>query len=281
MVLVAPDPVGAVQPCTASGRSSSADLLAALRRRHQAQPRFDPCLAGGLRAWLEDAAFGVAAARGEDTSPLFVGPRRVLGPPEGAPREALSTERVLSRLVRALFRQLVTVGTVGDPLTDALDALRADGGADGVVGTVESLANGPRAVLAEALGRHAAHLRDLVPRFAPSWMPRTDDRLAIPLAGGRVVLGGAIDLLIRPGRPHEASLCAIGLATEGPWEAERRSLHYLVLLETLRSGTPPFRVALVESATGRWGLEDVREEHVRAVAAHVAAWLSEQADGHG
>jgi hypothetical protein len=210
-------------------------------------------------------------------SPLFVGPRRVLGSPESAPREGLSTERVLSRLVRALFRQLVTVGTVGEPMADALDALRADGGSDGVVEHVESLARAPRAVLAEAVGAHTAHLRDLVPRFAPSWMPRSEDRLAIPLAGGRVVLGGAIDLLVGAGRCHDAPLGAIGLVTEGPWEAERRSLHYLVLLETLRAGAPPFRMALLESATGRHGVEDVREEHVRAVAAHVAAWLSEEA----
>jgi hypothetical protein len=255
-------------------------LLALLRRRPQAT-RFDPCLAGGLRAWLEDAAFGVEVVRGEDASPLFVGPRRVLGSPEGAPSEALSTERVLSRLVRALFRQLVTVGTVGDALVDALDALRADGGADGVVGHVESLAPAPRAVLADAVGAHAAHLRDIVPRFAPGWMPRTDDRLAIPLAGGRVVLGGVIELLVGTGRRHDAPLCAIGLATDRPWEAERTTLHYLALLETLRSGAPPSRVAVLESTSGRYGVEDVREEHVRAVAAHVAAWLSEVAAGHG
>jgi hypothetical protein len=184
--------------------------------------------------------------------------------------------------VRALFRQLVTVGTLGDPMTDALDALRADGRADGVVGHIESLGHASRLVLAEAVRLHAEHLRDLVPRFAPSSMPRTEDRLAIPLAGGRVVLVGAIELLVRAGGRPGASLCAIGLATEGPWEAERRSLHYLALLETLRSGAPPLRLALLESATGRYGVEDVREEHVRAVAAHVAAWLEEEAEGgHG
>jgi hypothetical protein len=45
------------------------------------------------------------------------------------------------------------------------------------------------------------------------------------------------------------------------------------LLETLRSGTPPFRLALLESGTGRYGVEDVREEHLRAIASHIAAWL--------
>jgi hypothetical protein len=71
-----------------------------------------------------------------------------------------------------------------------------------------------------------------------------------------------------------ASLCALGLSTSGPWARERRSLHFLALLETLRSGTPPFRLALLESATGRYGIEDVREEHLRAMASHVCAWLA-------
>jgi hypothetical protein len=45
----------------------------------------------------------------------------------------------------------------------------------------------------------------------------------------------------------------------------------------LRAGTPPFRLALLESATGRYGVEDVREEHLLAMASHLAAWLSDGA----
>ena len=115
-----------------------------------------------------------------------------------------------------------------------------------------------------------ANLSALVPRFAPGWMPRTDDYVAIPLAGGRVVLHGVFDLLVGVPQTRTASLCALGLSTGGPWDRERRSLHYLALLESLRSGAPPFRLALFESATGRYGVEDVREEHLRAMAAHVA-----------
>ena len=106
-------------------------------------------------------------------------------------------------------------------------------------------------------------------------MPRTDDYVAIPLAGGRVVLHGVFDLLVGVPQTRTASLCALGLSTGGPWDRERRSLHFLALLETLRSGTPPFRVALFESASGRYGVEDVREEHLRAMAAHVAGWLAQ------
>ena len=119
-----------------------------------------------------------------------------------------------------------------------------------MVDRIESLAGAERAWLAETVASHAAQLAGLVPRFAPGWLPRTDDRIAIPLAGGRVVLHGVADLLVGVPHPGVASLCALGLTTGGPWARERRSLHFLALLETLRSGTPPFRLALLGVGNG-------------------------------
>ena len=139
---------------------------------------------------------------------------------------------------------------------------------------IESLPAAARTALSETLAVHARNLTGLVPRFAPGWMPRTNDRVAIPLAGGRIVLHGVFDLVVGLPQPRTASLCALGLSTGGPWAVARRSLHYLSLLETLRTGTPPFRLALLESASGRYGVEDVREEHLRALASHIAAWLA-------
>ncbi len=176
--------------------------------------------------------------------------------------------------MHALLRQLVHAGAVGDPLADAVDALRASGAGGAVVHHVESLPDAARTALSDTLASHARNLTGLVPRFAPGWMPRTDDRVAIPLGGGRVILHGTFDLVVGLAQPRTASLCALGLSTGGPWASERRSLHYLSLLETLRSGTPPFRLALLESASGRYGVEDVRDEHLRAIASHIAAWLA-------
>jgi hypothetical protein len=262
-------------------RGSGGEVLALLRGDAAARPRFDPGLAGGLRAWLEDAAYDVVAARGEHAPPQFLGPRQLFGfPEERRHDDTVSDHLVLSRLVHTLFRQLVHTGAIDDPLADAVNGLRAFG-ADAAVRHVESLPEAARATLAETLALHARNLSGLIPRFAPGWMPRTDDRVAIPLAGGRVVLHGVFDLVVGLPQPRTASLCALGLSTGGPWASERRSLHYLSLLETLRSGTPPFRLALLESATGRYGVEDVREEHLRAVASHIAAWLARASADHG
>jgi hypothetical protein len=264
----------------------------ALLRDAAARPSFDPGLAGGLRAWLEDAAYGVVVSRGDLVPPLVLGPRELFGPgPAGDVVAAADTdgdragpaeEIVTSRLVHALFRRLVVDGAMDDPLGDALDACRAEGpGGVGraVVAAAEAMDEPARATLSAVVATHAAHLADLVPRLSPAWMPRTDDRVAIPLAGGRIVLHGVFDLLVGLPRADTASLCALGLCTGGSWARERRALHYLALLETLRSGTPPFRLALLETGSGRYGVEDVREDHLRAMASHVAAWLGATAGG--
>ena len=313
MVLVAPRPLQrSTVPGGLAEAAGGAEVLALLRGDASTRPGFDPGLAGGLRAWLEDAAYGVVASRGDLAPPLVLGPREVLQgdrvepagrglaerepterePTERGPTDSLqklstdsfrgtgrgaedgtSEEALLGRLVHALFRQLVMGGSLGDPWRDALDGLAAVGSTD-VVRQCEALDGPERTALAERVAAHAGHLVDLLPRLAPGWMPRTDDRVAIPLAGGRVVLHGMFDLLVGRSRPGAASLCALGLTTGRPWAWERRSLHFLALLETLRSGSPPFRLALIESATGRYGAEDVREDHLRAIASHLSAWLA-------
>jgi hypothetical protein len=237
-----------------------------------------------LRAWLEDAASLIVGTRGEDARALHLGPRQLVDDHERAPlgsgREngGLPPAVVIACLVHALFRQIVVTGAVDDPLNDAISALRVDPVQNDVVERVASMSVEERTALASVIAMHGDRLRALMPHFQPGWLPRTAERLAIPLAGGRVVLHGTFDLLL--GVPDEgaASLCAIGLTTTGPWNRARRRLHLLALLETLRNGNPPFRMALLDSGTGRFGMEDVKEEHLGTVTARVAARLAEVAN---
>jgi hypothetical protein len=280
-------PIGDAENPGGAGRGE--EMLALLRAVGTPRPRYDRGLAGGLRAWLEDAAWTVTSSRGEAEPPLLLGPRRLLGTSPGSWRldrtdppdqESSDANRMTRRLVHALFRHLVTTGSIAAPLPEALDALAASG-ADDIVERVDALPPGARAALGDSLVVHSRHLGALVPRFAPSWLPRTDDRIAIPLAGGRVVLRGVFDLLVGTPRPDSASLCALGLSIDGPWVRARRTLHYLALLELLRSGTPPFRLAMLHSATGQFVVEDVNEDHLASMAAHIVAWLVGGEDASG
>ncbi len=284
MVLVAPLRPPARRGGTATERGAHAgalpsparhEVLALLRHGVGQRPRFDPGLAGGLRAWLEDAAGSLVAARGENAPALFLGTRELLSGSSHLPdSDPYPTELITSSLVHALFRQIVMTGSVGDPLADALDALSVHPNRTELVRHVRALPEAARAALTTTLTTHVTHLLELTPRFVPTWLPRTDDRIAIPLAGGRVVLRGTFDLLVGAPLPGTATLCALGLTTGGRWAEARTALHYLALLETLRSGTPPFRLALLHSAAGRYGVEDVLEEHLRAMVGHLVAQLS-------
>jgi hypothetical protein len=270
----------AARPAVARPAAARDEVLALLRDGSGQRPRFDPGLSGGLRAWLEDAAAEVVVARGEDAPPLFLGPRLLWEgsvPATGALGRApdpYPTDWVRSALVRALFRQVVTTGQVEDPLGDALDALRVDPSRTDMARHVDELPKEARAALAASLHLHVENLMNLTPRFAAGWFPRTDDRVAIPLAGGRIVLSGVFDLLVGAPVPGRATLCAVGLTTGGRWAQARTALHYLALLETLRSGSPPFRLALLHSAAGRYGVEDVLEEHLRTIVSHVVVRMS-------
>lgn len=283
LVEVDPGPPG--PPGPGNTGTAQGDVLARLRDRSAQRPRFDPGLAGGLRAWLEDGAGALVARRGDDALPLHLGPRLLLGPADQnspsrqtlalAPkRENYPSQVVTSYLVHALFRQLVTTGSVGDPLTDALDALGLHPNRAGLIGHVGRLDRRARTELRAELTDQIGHLRELTPHFAPGWLPRTDDRVAIPLAGGRVVLCGVFDLLVGAPAPGQASLCALQLTSGGPWAFARTALHYLALLETLRHGNPPFRLGLLDSAVGRYVIEDVQQEHLRAMASHLVTRLA-------
>jgi hypothetical protein len=264
-------------PAPANPRTVQRDVLARLRDRSTQRPRFDPGLAGGLRAWLEDEAGALAARRGDDAPPLHLGPRLLLGHADqnssSRQREEYTGQVVTSYLVHALFRQLVTTGSVGDPLTDALDALGLHPNRAGLVRQVGRLNRRARSELRAELTNQIGHLRELTPHFAPGWLPRTDDRVAIPLAGGRVVLCGVFDLLVGAPAPGQASLCALQLTSGGPWAFARTALHYLALLETLRHGNPPFRLGLLDSAVGRYVIENVQQEHLRAMTSHLVTRL--------
>jgi hypothetical protein len=89
-----------------------------------------------------------------------------------------------------------------------------------------------------------------------------------------VVLFGVFDLVVDVPCGGGRTRGALTLSTDGAWGRARRSLHFLALLDTLRSGTPPMRLAQADSSTGRFGAEDVREEHLRVMTAHVCAWLA-------
>jgi hypothetical protein len=246
-------------------RTSS--VLSRLRGDVSSRPVVDPGLAGGLREWLEDGLGDAVASLGADAPPVRVGKdalnqvllceaHRVAR--SGAARE-VTFELALGVLGDAIFRQWITAGDIGTPFDDAMGAVGAAGD-EKVVDYVESMPESNRMRLIEELDEHAERIVASWPVPSPSWFPRTQEHIAVPLAGGAIVLGGIVDLALGAPSSGRASVCLVELKS-GPRRLEHRSdLHYYALLETLRSGARPFRVATYYSATGELDAEQVGDD---------------------
>lgn len=240
-------------------------LVARLRGEGTARPTVDPGLAGGLRDWLEDGLADDVAALDETGGPVRVTKEALnqvltceahLVAARAEPA-TVSVELARGTLVDALFRQWVTTGDLGDPFDSGLAALSADGDRQGIADFVASLPAERRRALASEVVDHATRIRAAWPVPAPSWLARTQERLLVPLSGGRVLLSGVIDLALGAPSNGLASVCVVEVKSGRRRIEHRADLHLYALMETLRSGAPPFRVATYYTATGELDVEPV------------------------
>ncbi len=239
---------------------SGAELLERLRGDLADRPVVDLELAGGLREWLEDGISAAVAGRSETSPPIVVDKQRLHEALGGERARATTTPMALGAMVDALFRQLVTTGGLDDPWTDALAALGADDRGAPVVDHVAGLPADELAELRADLAEQTAALAVRWPPLAPHWLARTQEALSAPLAGGRVVLRGVVDLAVGGPSDGRSTVCLVEVKSGRRRIEHRADLHYYALLETLRAGAPPFRVATYYTRTGELDVEDVDHE---------------------
>lgn len=255
--------------------AGAGDLTAVLRGDAARRRAVDPGLAGGLREWLEDGVAAPVAELGPDALPVVVDARTVAGAvgaagTDGARREP-SRPLLHAVLVAAAFRQLVTTGHLDDPFHDALGALGTNDRDAGLAAFAARLGPDERAELADRMRAEAAIMSTRWPRIPPAWLPRTGDRMVVPLAGGRVVLAGVADLVLGAPPVDRSSVCLVDVRTSAPVEEHRRARTFLGLLETLRSGAAPFRVATYYSGSGVLDAEEPGDDELGAILRDVIA----------
>jgi hypothetical protein len=247
------------RPSTGPVARVGADLLASLRGDSTRRPLVDPGLAGGLRDWLED---GLCSLPLGVQTPILVNKqtlRDALAGRTNRPRveQSITDSMALGALMDALFRQFVTIGHIEDPMRNGLDALRVDPRRSEVVDFVRGLEPQDRGDFEDELETQSAILVSRWPRLSPSWLPRTQERITVPLAGGDVVLVGNIDLIVGAPSAGRASVGLIEVKSGRARIEDRDDLRFYALLETLRSGAAPFRVATFYTRTGLIETEDV------------------------
>ena len=237
------------------------------------RPRFDPDLALTLREDLEDRLAAVAEALSE---PLWVSKRDLAQvhaceghhQAEKEERFAWSARTAEGTVVhRALQLSMSARPEVPAlALVDrALDSLRAD---ETRTSLAPWLAGVDELELAEVRAR-AAHtvvsFRECWPPLRPAWQPRTEAPIGAEVCDGRIILRGRPDLVLGVARGDEARSLIVDLKTGRPRSSHADDLRFYALVQTLRVGVPPFRVASYYLDTATFQAEDVDAE-VLAIA---------------
>ena len=163
-------------------------------------------------------------------------------------------------IVDVLFRQLVCVGSIGDPMADGLAALSVDDHQRGLLSWIEQLLPRDREGLRAEVERQAEGLQLRWPALESGWLPRTQEAIRAQLAGGSVELSARVDLAI--GRPaeDEASVAIVEIKSGARRPGHRADLHFYALVEALRSWAPPFVVATYYTRTGELDVDPVTDE---------------------
>lgn len=139
------------------------------------------------------------------------------------------------------------------------------------------------AEIAEVRGGAAevvTRFQECFPPLNPKWRPRLESPCRVDLCAGRIVLRGKVDLAL--GRPigHEARVLIVDVKTGRPYPSHLDDLRYYALLETLRSGVPPFRVASYYLESARWQAEDITPDILVAAARRVVGGVTALAEIH-
>jgi hypothetical protein len=129
----------------------------------------------------------------------------------------------------------------------------------------------PAAWLRAAAPAELAELRadaaDVVTKFEESfppivsaWRPRIESAIRHELHRGTITLGARPDLALGRADGHQARVLIVDLKTGLRYQSHVDDLRFYALVETLRLGVPPFRVATFYLDTARWDHEDINEE---------------------
>lgn len=121
---------------------------------------------------------------------------------------------------------------------------------------------------AEANDRVAKFL-ECWPPLRTRWRPVTESRLSLDLCDGRVALRGKVDLVLGQPRGTIAGKVLVDLKTGGFAPVHVDDLRFYALIETLRLGVPPRRLATYYLDSGRFMCEDVTEAVLLSAAARL------------
>ena len=251
---------------------AQADTLTMLRGDGP-RPSFDPSIRGELRSHLEAgiADLAVLAER-----PVWVG-KTPLGrvfaceAHEVAEQEAPFEWNLASARGTVAHRAIelsVHLPASAPPLhlADLAVTRLADDPDSAIGGFLAALDDADLAELRSDVSNIVSDFLDQWPRLKPSWRPATEARLKAELCRGKVVLSGKVDLALGAPAGTEAGRVFVELKSGAVRPQHLDDLRFYALLETLRVGVPPRRLAVHSLDSGSLVVVDVDLDVLQAAA---------------
>ncbi len=150
----------------------------------------------------------------------------------------------------------------------------------GISEFVQQLTEPDRAQLrGDAIGLTTA-FTECWPPLERKWRPVTESKVRLELFDGRVVLQGKIDLTLGRAEGHRAGKVLDDLKSGAAHPSHLDDLRYYALIETIRIGVPPRRIASYYLDQGRFHPEDVSADLLFAAAGRAAAGIRRMIELH-
>ena len=235
----------------------------------QPRPRFDPTLADHLRADLE-ATFAPLLDALDPTETLWLS-KRALGDvhiceahyvAESGPWAGWNVPAATGEVTHRAIQLSVALGghpTPSELVGHAVSQLAADEA--GSLGSFLAALPEPAGAELRAFATNGvATFLECWPPLPGSWWPRTELPVRAELCEGRVVLQGKIDLALGRAVGDEARTLFVDLKTGARYAGHLDDLRFYALVQALRIGIPPFRVASYYLDSASFHAEDVSSD---------------------
>lgn len=147
-----------------------------------------------------------------------------------------------------------------EPLTLVDEALgRRAEGIDSLADWLQTVDEADRAELRGQVNDLLVKFLECFPRLKPAWFPSTETPLRVEI-GERFVLSGRVDLSLGVADGDRAGKVLVDLKTGSYSPLHREDLRFYALLDAIRIGTPPRKMATYYLDQGRFQVEDVTED---------------------
>lgn len=145
-----------------------------------------------------------------------------------------------------------------DLVDEALSSLEY--GEQNISGFLQELQQADRAQLRSDAVDLVTKFDECWPPLKKQWRPVTESKVRLELFGGQIVLQGKIDLTLGRAEGLRAGKVLVDLKSGKFQPGHMHDLRYYALIEAVRIGVPPRRIASYYLDQGRFHPEDVTEE---------------------